>query len=302
MTHRLGLRSPVGVRRVVVVVLDGLRPDAIDEYQLPHLTRLAAGGAWARHATTVAPSVTAAAMASLLTGVAPGVHGVRSDRFHIPKASGKLSPVPKVLAESQYPTAAFLAEVPSLFRGIASRIANQIGIADTRFIGDCSTFILRSARHAISLQRRGLILLHFPDADRAGHQSDWMSPAYREAARTMDSATGLLAALLEVPRDPGTLLIALSDHGGGGAKPNDHDSDHPLDRRIFITIAGRSVRAGPIEAPASILDIPATILWSLGVRVPADYAGSPLTAAFGAIREPEPAPAEPAPQGESVAA
>lgn len=284
------MRSPIGIRRVILVVLDGLRPDAIEHYGLPNLKRLSAGGAWTRQARTVAPSVTAAAMASLLTGVGPGRHGIRSDRFHIPRASTTLSPVPRVLAASHYPTAAFLAEIPVVFKGIAGGIANQLGIVDTRFIGQDSGSILRAARHTLSLQRRGLIIIHWPDADRAGHEHGWMSGPYEAAARSMDAALGLLTALTEVPRDPGTLLIALSDHGGGGATPKDHDSDHPLDRGIFITIAGGNVKPGPLAEPTSILDVPPTILWSLGVAPPANYDGAPLVAAFRTEPGPRPEP------------
>jgi len=282
------MRSPVGIRRVVVVVLDGLRPDTIEGYGLANLQRLSAGGAWTRQARTVAPSVTAAAMASLLTGVTPSRHGVRSDRFHIPRAATTLSPVPRVLAASHYPTAAFLAEIPSLFKGIAGRIANQLGVVDTRFSGTNAETILRSARHTLAVQRRGLIVLHWPDADRAGHDHGWLSAPYEAAARSMDKALGVLAALTEVPRDAGTLLVALSDHGGGGATPKDHDSDAPLDRTIFITLPGGSVSPGRLLGPTSILDVPPTILWSLGVAPPANYDGVPLVAAFRHGPEPRP--------------
>ena len=281
------MRSPVGIRRVVVVVLDGLRPDAVNGTDHPHLTRLARGGATAADAQTIEPSVTAAAMATLLTGVMPSTHGVRSDRFHIPRSSSRLAPVPKLLAAGHFPTSAYLTEIPSIFRGIASRIANQLGVIDTRFIGANAAGVLRSATHAIALQRRGLIVMHWPDADRAGHACGWMSPEYLQATRAMDAQLGILASMLEVPRDPGTLIIALSDHGGGGVDPRDHESDHPLDRRIVLTLAGGGVQRGIIEA-ASLVDVPATILWALGVPVPNEYAGRPLTAAFHVRREPEP--------------
>src|SRR5215813_9643309 len=59
------------VRRVVVVILDGLRPDAIQRFHLETLHRLMASGAWTLRGTTVAPSVTTAAVTSLMTGVSP---------------------------------------------------------------------------------------------------------------------------------------------------------------------------------------------------------------------------------------
>lgn len=277
---------PVRIRRVILVVLDGLRPDAIDAFNLPTLKRLRAGGASTMRGATVAPSVTAAAMTSLLTGVPPERHGVRSDRFHVPRSAGALSPLPRVLAASNYPTSAHMASVPTLFRGIAARIAAQLGIADVRLSGNDAPAILQSARHALTAQRRGLIVLHWPDADRAGHAHGWMSEEYGDAARRLDSTLSLLTALTEIPRDSGTLLIVLSDHGGGGADPRNHDSDHPLDRQILLMMNGGGVRAETLPDGASILDIPATILWALGVEAPPEYAGSPLSAAFR--REDEP--------------
>ena len=62
---------PGPVRRVVLVVMDGLRPDAVRRFEMTTVARLAARGASTFHARTVRPSVTACAMTSLLTGAAP---------------------------------------------------------------------------------------------------------------------------------------------------------------------------------------------------------------------------------------
>src|SRR5262245_10577129 len=85
------------VRRVIVVVLDGVRPDLIPLLDLPVLGRLARVGASTMQARTVSPSVTAAAMSSLLTGVTPDVHGMSTDQFRIPRPRGTVDPLPTVL-------------------------------------------------------------------------------------------------------------------------------------------------------------------------------------------------------------
>ena len=77
------MQSQSGVSRVVVVVLDGLRPDAIGSFRLTAMAELMAGGAWTLDATTVSPSVTVAAITSLLTGVSPDTHGLKGDRVFI---------------------------------------------------------------------------------------------------------------------------------------------------------------------------------------------------------------------------
>ena len=74
------MTSQHGVRRVIIVVLDGLRADAVHLFPLPNMARLAELGAATFTARTVTPSVTAAAMTSLFTGVTPDVHGLTSDR------------------------------------------------------------------------------------------------------------------------------------------------------------------------------------------------------------------------------
>lgn len=83
------MRHPRAIRRVVLVVLDALRPDAFD---LSTLCQLARTGASTMAATTIQPSVTFCAMASLLTGVAPAVHGLDSDRLRIPRPRGRILP------------------------------------------------------------------------------------------------------------------------------------------------------------------------------------------------------------------
>ena len=271
------------IRRVIVVVLDGLRPDAIDAFNLTNLRGLMARGAFTRSATTVAPSVTAAAMGSLLTGVSPERHGLTSDRFHIPRSRGPVSPLPRLLEEAGYRTTACMADVPLLYRRIARALARRLGVARPSFDGDCAEEILRVARPWLSSQRSGLLLFHWPDADRAGHADGWMSPSYGRAAQAMDAALGRLVDVTGVQHDPSTVLIALADHGGGGVKPNDHNSAHPLNRTIPIVIAGGSVVPGPLRCGTSILDVPATVLWALGVNPPPVYEGRALVEAFDAV-------------------
>lgn len=267
------------VRRVVVVVLDGLRADAIPALGLRCWQRLARQGAASLRGNTIGPSVTAAAMASLLTGVAPEAHGLRSDRFHLPRQRETLYPLPRLLGEAGLPTSAFIRSLPLFFRRIGRRIASHLGVGNASFAGHSSTEILFHATETLAQQERGLVMLHWPDCDRAGHAHGWMSERYARAAHRLDLALGMLVACADVGRDPGTLLIALADHGGGGVNPRDHASDHPLDRTIPVLLAGAAVTADELDAP-SLLDVPATVLWALGLPVPASYAGRPLVEAF----------------------
>lgn len=273
--ERTAPRSPL-VQRVVLVVLDGLRPDAIEAFDLHNFQRLARDGVATLNASTVAPSVTSVAMASLLTGVPPQTHGILNDRFRLPRPTATLDPLPRVLAAAGLPASCFVRQLPLFFRGIGRRIARHIGVAKPSFAGRGAIEILTAARAYLATQPDGFVFLHWPDADQAGHRHGWMSGHYAEAAQTLDICLGSLAAALD---GSDTLLIALADHGGGGVDPRDHESDHPLDRTIPVLLSGDVVLGEELLA-ASLLDIPATVLWALGVSPPPSYVGRPLIEAF----------------------
>lgn len=267
------------VRRVTVVVLDGLRPDAIEKFSLYAVARLVHSGASTMRGQAVTPSVTAAAMATLLTGASPERHGLQSDRFHLPLSRGLLHPWPRLLAAQQLGTTVLLARIPALFMPVARGFASILGVGETRFVGDGCGEIAAEALTVLARQRRGVVLLHLPDADRAGHAHGWMSPEYALAVGRMDNALGRLLQQIDL-EDPAELVIACADHGGGGGRPTGHDSAHPFDTTIPVVLAGGDVFPGDLGPNVAFADLPATILWSLGLPIPATYAGQPLTQAF----------------------
>lgn len=62
--------------RVVMVALDGLRPDMVEARAMPNLHALAASGTRFANARSVFPSETRVATPSLITGCRPGGHGM----------------------------------------------------------------------------------------------------------------------------------------------------------------------------------------------------------------------------------
>ncbi len=267
------------VRRVTVVVLDGLRPDAIDRFSLFSVARLAQRGAATLRGRAVTPSVTAAAMATLLTGASPDRHGLQSDRFALPRSRGLLHPWPRLLADHGLETTVLLARIPALFMPVARGFSTLLGVGDMRFAGDTCREIVTDAIDVLERQSDGVVLLHLPDADRAGHAYGWMSPEYELAAGRMDNALARLLRVINL-EDPGELVIVCADHGGGGSRRTAHDSEHPFDTTIPVVLAGGAVLSGDLGLDVEFADLPATVLWSLGLPIPATYAGRALVQAF----------------------
>lgn len=267
------------VQRVVLLVLDGLRADVVGDARFPHLEALRRLSAHTLTATTVQPSVTAAAMTSLLSGVPPSEHGIASDRFALPRDVKRLRPLPREVALAGHATTGSVRQVPWLLRGLARRIVKELGVATAHFAPAEARELLRVAVPAIQRQRDGLIIMHWPDCDAEGHRSGWMSDRYLDAVSRMDSALGTLMELLAQTQHE-TLLLTLADHGGGGAVPDGHDSLHPLDCTIPIFVHGSGVHAQQLPDGHSLLDVPPTVLWALGLPVPHQWTGAPITGAF----------------------
>lgn len=266
-------------RRVVLLVLDGLRADLVGDPRFPHLTALRDASAQTVDATTVLPSVTAVAMTSLLSGVGPMEHGVDSDRFRVPDPARALVTLPHVVSAAGLPSFGVVRQVPWLIRPLAKRIVGALGLSSACFATANAHALLDAAMPAIRNQRDGFIIIHWPDCDAIGHRTGWMSPAYLAAVGRMDDALGRLRRELRSTRHD-TLLIALADHGGGGRVPTHHDSPHPLDCTIPIFFDGAGVHPQELPDGLSILDVPPTVLWALGLAIPARYAGTPVREAF----------------------
>jgi hypothetical protein len=270
---------PAMARRVVVLVLDGLRADLIGDPRFPNLLALQANSAHTLDATTVLPSVTAVAMTSLLSGVGPADHGVDTDRFRVPTPARPLTTVPDVVASAGLPSVGIVRQVPWLLRPLAKRIVTALGLSRACFAAANAQSLLNAALPTLRAQRDGFVILHWPDCDAIGHTTGWMSPAYIAAVARMDSALGALRRELRDAMDD-TLFIALADHGGGGRVPTHHDSAHPLDCTIPILLEGAGVLPGTLPSGLTLLDVPATVLWALGLAVPDAYRGKPIVSAF----------------------
>jgi len=71
-------------------------------------------------------------------------------------------------------------------------------------------------------------------------------------------------------------------HCGDGEVDTGHDSTHPLDCTIPIFLDGAGVHAQEIQRDLSLLDVPATVLWAMGLPIPEQYTGVPICDAFTA--------------------
>src|SRR6476646_5202357 len=74
-------------RRILIIVVDGLRPDYVTREAMPRLVRLGERGIVFTAHHSVVPTVTRVNGSSLVTGAYPETHGILGNGIYIPAAS-----------------------------------------------------------------------------------------------------------------------------------------------------------------------------------------------------------------------
>lgn len=266
-------------RKIVLVVIDGLRPDAIGSDAMPALGGLLRRGWRAEAAVTVRPSVTVAALTSLASGVSPGRHGLCDTRLQTLGRPRGLKPLPRELRRIGVETSVVTGQLNGSARWLAGALLRLGGVTRLVPAPPAPGIVMDVAlRHLARNPSRELVVIYLNDADLAGHAWGWMSPAYLQAAAVIDRALTRLEPLAE---EPDTLVVLTADHGGGGVLPHDHDHPHPLNEAIPLGMLGGRVMPGLVSPePVRLLDIPPTVLHGFGGTAPEEYEGRVLHEAF----------------------
>jgi predicted AlkP superfamily pyrophosphatase or phosphodiesterase len=275
-THAVGL-----TRNVVLVSVDGLRPDAIAEFDPPTLQRLMREGSYSLAARTIMPSTTLPSHTSMLSGEPPEDHGVFWNNVLSAKTDVVAFPtIFSVAREHGYRTAAFFSK--SKFEPLQRPGTLDYSQAPGGWFGRWSSDrTMADVRSYLAKERPNLLFIHLADPDRAGHSSGWMSDAYGRAVRDADQALGELVASADGAYGRGNyLLLVTADHGGHG---RGHGTNDPLDVTIPWIAWGRGVNAGLLkDMPIQTFDTAPTVLWLLGLDTPDEWDGMPVTKAFHA--------------------
>ena len=262
-------------KRVVIALMDGVRPDAITQIRHPFFEKLTREGTFCMTGRTVAPPRAFPAHISLFTSVDPGKHGIVTNdiRPFPPEFSGLM----QILREAGKQTAAVVIWEQLCSVGRSEDI-NRLDYCDARELENLSPEEAKQvqdrwvdrAADIIRKEEFDFLFFQYEMADTVGHRYCWMSEAYLEAVGyTADAMARLYEAL-----GPEDQFILLSDHGGHGF---DHfDPDAPEDMTVPMFCAGSLFPAGREEHGWSLADIAPTVCKCLDVEIPAQFMGKSL--------------------------
>jgi predicted AlkP superfamily pyrophosphatase or phosphodiesterase len=260
-------------QRVVIISIDGLRPDGLLRANIPRISELINGGASTFSARTVLPSGTLPAHASMVSGRCASKHGIIWNDL-VPSAEPLQGATVFSIAKD-----AGLRTIMVVGKEKLVTLARPGTVDRFRFVSDGDEAIVQAALEE-SAGGFGVLFVHLILPDFFGHLDGWMTPPYIKGIGQDDAAVGnLVDGLRTLDLLENTLIILTADHGG-------HDLTHGTyqieDMTIPWIIYGSGVLSGvSIDVPVSIMDTAATAVWDLGLAVPADWDGRPVVEAFG---------------------
>lgn len=250
--------------KVVLVLVDGLRPDGLLGCGHPFVETLIQKSSHALNAQTVFPSVTLPCHMSLFHSVDPDRHGILSNTY-VPQVRpivglfDQLDTFGKVCGFFyNWEQLRDLARPGHLHTSLYMNLHQSEG-TDTVLSAKCIEFVT-------SVQP-DFTFLYLGETDEKGHDKGWMSEEY---LKTVYNAVDCIQRVYEnLPE--GYTLIVTADHGG---HERSHGTTMPEDMVIPILFCGPKFKENETLENVSIKDIAVTVARLLEVPPVREWEGA----------------------------
>jgi predicted AlkP superfamily pyrophosphatase or phosphodiesterase len=276
-----GHSSPSGDKRVLVISIDGMRPDVLLRANVPNIRELTLHGSFTFWAESTKMAITLPTHVSMLTGVSPAKHHITwNDNRQVKSGELTLPTLFDLAKKAGYSTSMVIGKEKLAILAKPGMVDWLKTPGKTR---EDALAIAEGAAEVIREHQPQVMFVHIPDPDAIGHSSGWGSPEQVAAADRADRGVGILmAVLMKAGLRDKTLVIVTADHGGSGRS---HGAKVPFSHFIPWIAVGPGVRENydltlEPELAVHVEDVFATALNFLGIAIPANSDGKPVLAIF----------------------
>lgn len=251
-----------GTKKVLIIGIDGCRPDALLKAKTPNIDQLWQNGAYSFKAKTDELSSSGICWTSMLTGVWHDKHQVVSNAYKHPN----VEEYPHFFRRLKQEKPALKTYSIVNWKPIHAILQENDATEAKRRLFDRRV----AGKSARTLKRKEVDVMYvqLDEVDHAGHTYDFSpdSPEYLQAIEKSDRQVGkILRGLYKRSSyaDENWLIIVTTDHGGSNYMHGENIPDHTT---VFYMASGNDVEKGEIVGPVQVVDVAVTALAYLGVN------------------------------------
>lgn len=254
-------------RKVILISIDGMRPDGLLECGNPFVVEMLKLGSYALDAKTVYPSVTLPCHMSLFHSVAPQRHGMTTNLY-----------MPQV-----HPINGLFEQI-KLFGGVSAMYYGWEPLRDVsrpgslKYASYVNSYAAENtdaeltdlALERIRQSSPDFVFLYMVETDeKGGHDNGWMTQEY---LRRISAAIDNVKRVWEETREDYTIIVT-ADHGG---HERCHGTEMPEDMTIPQIYIGPDFEPGCKLDNVSILDTAPTIAKLMQIPCAPEWEGKAL--------------------------
>ena len=253
--------------KVILISIDGMRPDGLKACGNQYLTELEAKCAYTYSGASLFPPITFPCHFSMSRSVTPQRHGILTNTY-VPEVR-PVKGIFEKIREAGGMSAMFYGW--DNMRDIATpgslKIASYMNF---RVTGESDTYLTDECLRTVENYSPDFVFLYLPDTDDlGGHAAGWMSEEYlHRISIAIDNVKRVFEKFSNKYR-----IIIMSDHGG-------HERTHGVNCSEDMTIPfffyGEEFTPGQMSEPISLLEIAPTIAKIMGIPQDEDWEGHPV--------------------------
>lgn len=249
--------------KVLILGIDGCRPDALLEAKTPSLDNLWQNGAYSFKAKTDDLSWSGVCWTGMLTGVWSDKHNVTGNQYSNPNI--KEYPHFFKRVKEERPDLKTYSVVN--WEPIHTILPENDAFAVKHRFLDC--LVTSKASKILKREDVDALFVQFDNVDHAGHKTGF-SPTnkkYLKSIEKTDKKIGKILKALEKRKNyhnENWLVIVSTDHGGSGTN---HGESTPEHTTIFYIASGKDVEKGEIKKQVNVIDVAVTALKHLDIEV-----------------------------------
>lgn len=266
---------PPTTAKVLLIGIDGVRPDILAKVPTPNLDRLASEGAFSAVAQTGLPTVSGPSWSSMLTGVWSSKHGVVDNSFE-----GKnyeafpdfLTRVERATPERHTIAVADWTPLVSEEGGgpLIGDGPDEVVVLNGYELGwqEADEEVTRVAVDRLTNADPDAMFVYLGNPDEISHATSSIGTPYETAIAEADGQVGRLLAAMEARPTYDSerwLVLVSTDHGR--TEDGGHGGDTEIERTIFYLAWGAGVAPGAIPGTPQIVDVATTALSHLGIDI-----------------------------------